>query len=186
MTSFDYQGIWPRLVATIVDGVILLILELLVLSIVGYAIMGSFTFWSGVYGGAAVLVIALPSAGLLVVFLYFVILEGLRGATVGKKLMKITVVGEDGSACGFRPVLIRNILRIIDWLPAVYFLGGILVLRSDKGQRLGDRIAKTVVIKSSQVQSSAVPAPQASRFCMNCGAELSGPSPFCPKCGAKQ
>lgn len=181
MTSLDYQGIGPRLIAQIIDGVILFILYF----IVGAAMFGALTF--DVYGAAAVSFMGIYG---LLGFLYFLILEGLRGATVGKMLMKIKVVREDGSAYGFGPALIRNILRIIDVLPFLYIIGLILISRSDKKQRLGDRIAKTVVIKSSQApsqaQSSAVPAPQANRFCANCGAELSASSPFCPKCGAKQ
>lgn len=176
MTSLDYQGIVPRLIAQIIDVVILVILFF----IVGAAMFG---FPFDVYGAAAVSFMGIYG---LLGFLYFLILEGLRGATVGKMLMKIKVVREDGSACGFGPALIRNILRIIDVLPFLYIIGLILISRSDKKQRLGDRIAKTVVTRSSQTQSSAAPAPQANRFCMNCGAEVSGSSPFCPKCGAKQ
>jgi uncharacterized RDD family membrane protein YckC len=41
----------------------------------------------------------------------------------------------------------RNILPVIDGLLA-YLIGAILIWRSDKKQRLGDRIAKTVVIKA--------------------------------------
>jgi uncharacterized RDD family membrane protein YckC len=177
MTSLDYQGIGPRLIAQIIDAVILFILYF----IVGAVMFGGFAF--DVYGAAAVSFLGVYG---LLGFLYFPVLEGLRGATVGKMVMKITVVREDGSACGFGPALIRNILRIIDVLPFLYIIGLILISRSDKKQRLGDRIAKTAVIKSSRAQSPAMPAPQANRFCMNCGAELSGQSPFCPKCGAKQ
>jgi len=181
MTSLDYQGIGPRLIAQIIDAVILFILYY----VVGAAMFGGPTF--DVYGAAAVSFMGIYG---LLGFLYFLILEGLRGATVGKTLMKIKVVREDGSACGFGSALIRNILRIVDALPFLYINGLILVSRSDKKQRFGDRIAKTVVIKSSQApsqaQSAPVPAPQANRFCVNCRAELSSSSQFCPKCGAKQ
>jgi len=139
MTSNKYQSIGTRLVAQIVDGVILFILFFLV----GFAMSGSFTFD---YQGAA----ASPFLGAygLITFLYFVVLEGAMGATVGKKLLKIKVVREDGSACGFGAAIVRNILRIIDALPFFYIIGIILIARSDKKQRLGDRFAKTVVIKA--------------------------------------
>jgi uncharacterized RDD family membrane protein YckC len=80
--------------------------------------------------------------------LYYILLEGLRGATLGKKLVKIKVVREDGSACGLGPAFVRNILRIIDELPFLYIIGMILISRSNKKQRLGDRLAKTVVVKT--------------------------------------
>jgi uncharacterized RDD family membrane protein YckC len=41
----------------------------------------------------------------------------------------------------------RNIHRIIDGIIG-YLIGAILILRSDKKQRLGDRVAKTIVVKA--------------------------------------
>ncbi len=70
------------------------------------------------------------------------------GATLGKKVVKIKVVKEDGSACGIGPAFVRTLLRIIDGLPFLYIIGMVLIARSDKKQRLGDRVAKTVVVKA--------------------------------------
>lgn len=139
MTKLNYQGIGPRIVAQIIDGIILSAIFLAL----GFAMSGAFEFS---YQGEA----AYPLIGItaLITFLYFVILEGTIGGTVGKKLIKIKVVREDGSACGIGPSLIRNILRIIDELPFLYIIGMILIARSDKKQRLGDRLGKTIVIKA--------------------------------------
>lgn len=139
MSTLSYQGIGPRLVAQVVDTVVLIVLFLLV----GFALSGSFTFE---YQGEA----AYPflSAYGLIVLLYFAILEGTMGATFGKKLVKIKVVREDGSSCGIRPAFVRTLLRIIDGLPFLYIIGMVLIARSDKKQRLGDRLAKTVVVKA--------------------------------------
>jgi uncharacterized RDD family membrane protein YckC len=60
---------------------------------------------------------------------------------------KIKVVREDGGQIDMNQALTRNILRIIDGLFA-YLIGAILIWRSDKKQRLGDNIAKTIVIKA--------------------------------------
>src|SRR3972149_10414808 len=127
MTLTNYQGIGPRLVAQVVDTVVLVILFFLV----GFVMSGSFTFE---YQGEA----AYPfiAAYVLVAFLYYILLEGLTGATLGKKLVKIKVVRENGSPCGLGPALVRNILRIIDGLPFLYIIGMILISRSDKKQRL--------------------------------------------------
>jgi uncharacterized RDD family membrane protein YckC len=139
MTKSDYQGIGTRLAAYIVDTIVLMV----VFFILGFRMSGSFNFQ---YSGME----ALPFIGgfALVTFLYFVVLEGTSGATIGKKLLKIRVVREDGSACGFGPSFVRNILRIVDGLPALYIIGMVLIARSDKKQRLGDRLARTVVIKA--------------------------------------
>ncbi len=138
MSKLDYQGIGPRIGAQIVDTIVLLILFFLV----GFALSGSLTFQ---YSGAE----AYPFLGayFLVFFLYYVVLEGYMGQTLGKKLLKIKVVKEDGKACGFGPAFIRTILRIID-AQFLYIVGMILISRSEKKQRLGDRMAKTVVVKA--------------------------------------
>ncbi|MCJ7444516.1 MAG: RDD family protein, partial [Methanotrichaceae archaeon] len=65
-----------------------------------------------------------------------------------KMITKIRVVREEDSgkidmAQSFK----RNILRIIDGL-LTYLVGAVLIWRSDKKQRLGDSIAKTLVIKA--------------------------------------
>lgn len=139
MTNLSYQGIGPRLVAQIVDTVVLIVLFFLV----GFAISGSLSFQ---YQGEAAIPVVI--AYLLVWILYFAILEGTMGATLGKKVVKIKVVREDGSACGIGPAFVRTLLRIIDGLPFVYIIGMVLISRSEKKQRLGDRLAKTVVVKA--------------------------------------
>lgn len=130
MTSLNYQGIGPRIAAHIVDAIIIIILYMLV----GFAMAGSFSFE---YTGAAAY--PLIAAGGLIGLLYFVLLEGLTGATIGKRLVKIKVVREDGSPCGIGPAVIRTILRVIDGLPFLYIIGMILIARSPRKQRLGDR-----------------------------------------------
>lgn len=138
MSNLSYQGIGPRAVAQIVDSIVIFIVYLLV----GFGLVGGFEF--NFQGEAAYPIIALT---LLIWILYFTILEGTMGATLGKKLAKIKVVREDGSACGIGPAFIRNILRIIDELPFLYIIGIILITRSEK-HRLGDRLSKTVVVKA--------------------------------------
>jgi uncharacterized RDD family membrane protein YckC len=83
----------------------------------------------------------------VVAFLYFIIMEGFMGATIGKFLLGIRVVKLDGSRIGLGAAIIRNLLRIIDALPTAYILGAILIWTSSRKQRLGDRVAHTVVVR---------------------------------------
>ncbi|WP_455363460.1 RDD family protein [[Eubacterium] cellulosolvens] len=80
--------------------------------------------------------------------IYFTYFEGTSGQTIGKKFAHVRVVKEDGSSCDFGSALVRSILRIIDSLPAFYILGIILIAATDKKQRLGDMLAKTIVVKA--------------------------------------
>jgi len=84
---------------------------------------------------------------LVIYFLYFTLFEGHNGPTVGKMAVKIKVVKEaDGSSIDYGEAAVRTILRVIDGLFA-YLIGAILIWSSDKKQRLGDRVAHTVVVK---------------------------------------
>ena len=84
----------------------------------------------------------------LIYIAYFTIMEGHNGQTIGKMITKIRVVREeDGGKINIEQALIRNILRIIDGL-INYLVGAVLIWRSEKKQRLGDSIAKTMVIKA--------------------------------------
>ena len=79
---------------------------------------------------------------------YFTIMEGYNGQTIGKMITRIKVVREeDGGKIDMERSFKRNILRIIDGLIA-YLIGAVLIWRSNKKQRLGDNIAKTLVIKA--------------------------------------
>lgn len=79
--------------------------------------------------------------------LYFVLLEGYLGQTVGKMFLDIKVVREDtGNVPGVGAATVRNVLRIIDGL-FFYLVGFVAILASSKRQRLGDMAAHTLVVR---------------------------------------
>ena len=89
---------------------------------------------------------------LIVWFLYYTILEGRYGQTLGKWFCKIKVVREeDGASISYGEAAIRTILRIIDAI-FDYLIGAILIWTSEKKQRLGDRLAHTVVVQLCDVE----------------------------------
>ena len=86
----------------------------------------------------------------LITLLYFIVLEGTVGQTVGKMLLGIQVVREGtGQTPGMGAATIRTLLRIIDAFPFFlpYLVGFIVVLVSGKNQRLGDMVANTLVVR---------------------------------------
>lgn len=93
-------------------------------------------------GGPALLVMTLS---LLVGCGYFIYLEGTYSTTVGKRLVGLRVVMEDGTPCTISAAVVRFVLRIIDGLFG-YLVGAVLIATSEKKQRLGDRAANTIVI----------------------------------------
>ena len=102
---------------------------------------------------------------LFVTATYFLIFETLfRGRTPGKRLTHLRVVSEGGSVLDWRQSLLRNLLRIVDSLPAGYLVGVVAMLISPRVQRLGDLVAGTIVIREredfvSDVMTDIVIAP---------------------------
>ncbi len=91
-------------------------------------------------------IVALSVVGLVVWFLYFTLLEGRYGQTVGKMALSIKVVRDaDGAPIDYGEAAVRTVLRIIDGL-FDYLIGAIFIWTSDEKQRLGDRVAHTVVV----------------------------------------
>ena len=97
----------------------------------------------GVYAG----VIALLT--FLLAWSYFVLLEWLwQGQTVGKRLYGLRVIRDDGAPAGFTAVLVRNLMRIVDFLPGLYGIGLISIIVTSRSQRLGDIAAGTYVVRA--------------------------------------
>ncbi len=79
---------------------------------------------------------------------YGILMEwGLRGQTLGKRLLRLRVMDERGLNLQFSQIVIRNLVRFVDMLPFCYLIGGIACLLSKRAQRLGDFAANTVVVR---------------------------------------
>jgi len=87
---------------------------------------------------------------LFIIFAYLIIMEAYVSWTVGKRVLCMRVIDNSGNRIGLRKSIIRNLLRLVDGLPAVHILGVVLISSSEKGQRFGDRIAKTYVVNMQQ------------------------------------
>ena len=70
----------------------------------------------------------------------------LRGQTIGKRILRLRVMDASGLRLQFHQILMRNLLRFADMLPACYLVGGIACLISRRAQRLGDLAAGTIVV----------------------------------------
>lgn len=87
---------------------------------------------------------------LFIIFAYLILMEAYVGWTVGKRIMGMIVVDGRGNKIGLSKSIIRNLLRLVDGLPALNILGIILIASSTKDRRFGDRIAKTYVMRSTK------------------------------------
>lgn len=76
---------------------------------------------------------------------YFIYLEGSYGQTVGKTLVNVVVVTEDGQPIDYAKAAGRTFLRFVDW---ILFVGLISMLLTERHQRPGDMSADTVVVRA--------------------------------------
>jgi uncharacterized RDD family membrane protein YckC len=161
-----YQSVGIRFAATVIDWIVLGIIYWILISIAIGSAFSSFApiepvtrgdinatvaqvtaQFAQVSGALMAGISAALAITLIVGFFYYTLLEGRYGQTLGKWFCKIKVVKEDGSApIGYGAAAIRTILRIIDGLIS-YLIGAILIWTSEKKQRLGDRLAHTIVIQ---------------------------------------
>ncbi|HXM57075.1 MAG TPA: RDD family protein [Candidatus Dormibacteraeota bacterium] len=137
---FETAGLGSRFVAQLID---LLVLwgVLLALSLVSYGI-------GVLFDQLAVAVLVFVVAGFLSFWAYWILPEALwSGQTVGKYVLHLRVIDARGGPVAVGQVVVRNLLRIVDFLPASYALGTIVMFSSARNQRLGDLAAGTVVIR---------------------------------------
>ncbi len=156
--SFDYQvaGLGTRAIAQVLD---LLIVGGILTAVYFVALAASIVDTS-----TATLIAVIGS--FVVIFGYFWVSESLwSGQTVGKKAFRLRAVGDRGEPLTFAQAGIRNIVRIVDFLPYGYGVGLIVLFANGKGKRLGDLAAGTVVVKDSdhvwlwQLPGARTPAP---------------------------
>jgi uncharacterized RDD family membrane protein YckC len=87
------------------------------------------------------------------IFLYFTLFE-LRGWTPGKRIFRLSVTREDGTAATPAAIVVRNLVRIPEMI-LYYIPSGISCLASASNKRLGDYAGHTVVLRRSPMAASA-------------------------------
>lgn len=97
----------------------------------------------------------------LVFWGYPVVFEVLRdGQTIGKRVMGLRVINDNGTPVTWVPSIVRNLLRTVDMLPFGYGFGLLCGLLDKHGRRLGDLAAGTMVVYAER-EAPRLPAPQA-------------------------
>jgi uncharacterized RDD family membrane protein YckC len=128
-----------RVIAAVIDAVLILVLLVVVAKTLGNEGTTSRSIWAETQGSPR-------TVFFLLTFAYFVVTELVWAQTLGKRVMNLRVVAIDGGKPGAGPILLRNVMRVVDWLPGLYIVGAIAVfMTGERRQRLGDLAAKTHV-----------------------------------------
>lgn len=129
-------GVGRRAVAILIDMVLLFVVGYFIALATGATTSSGFNL----QGGPAFLWFGIALA-------YYVVMEALTGATLGKRAMGLKVLKEGGEALDWQASLVRNVMRIVDGL-FFYLVAAIAVWVSKRRQRLGDMAAHTLVVKA--------------------------------------
>src|SRR5215211_4628553 len=147
--AFGYQvaGIGSRFLATLLDTIVVGLLQVVIILVLALVIKA--------VGGDASL--DLLSAWLLAIFGvvmslfywgYYVFFEMLwNGQSPGKRWVGLRVIRADGTPITLSESLIRNLARLVDFLPAAYGIGIITMFIDKQSRRLGDLAAGTLVVQ---------------------------------------
>ena len=140
-TSLDVRVTGRRIVATLLDGVVFGLVNVLLARVLGTDEGSS---------GFDLTTLSTDGSLWLVAFavVYYIVLEGFTGRTAGKLITGIKVIdAETGGRPGLVSGVVRTALRLIDGLLG-YIVGLIIVVNSDRRRRLGDMAAKTLVVRA--------------------------------------
>lgn len=142
-----YAGFWIRVLANLLDGFVLIV-PLMLVDFFAYQIAGpeNMSYWeyqtsiTPIWSGYDLLGIVFNT---IICVLYYGILTSKYYGTLGKLIVGIRVVGEDGNGIS----LSKSIGRYFAYIPSNFLMiGHIMVGFSSKKQGLHDKICETYVV----------------------------------------
>ncbi|HVH65022.1 MAG TPA: RDD family protein [Candidatus Acidoferrum sp.] len=143
--AFQYEiaGIGSRFLAQFVDVLIISVIQI-VITIGAAALAGLFN------AGELAALIELILSFVLIAG-YFLISEAAwNGQTVGKRVVRLRVVGDHGEPLTIAQAVIRNLIRVVDFLPVLYAVGILTMFSNRRAKRLGDFAAGTLVVRDRE------------------------------------
>jgi uncharacterized RDD family membrane protein YckC len=156
--EFPLAGVGSRFLAfaldTLLQAMVIVILGLIALLV--RVLTGTLPGVSAIGPWALAILLAV---GFVVYAAYFAVFETMwSGQTPGKRRVGLRVIDVSGRPVTAYAAIIRNLLRLIDQLPAFYAIAIASVLITARQQRLGDLAAGTVVVHERVEGGTPVPA----------------------------
>src|SRR5262252_9772547 len=136
----ETAGLGSRFTAQLIDSLALSA----ILTALGFASFGL----GVVLGNPGPAVLAFFLLGFVAFWAYWIVPEALwAGKSLGKLALQLRVVDVRGGPVTAGQAIVRNLFRIVDFLPVYYAAGAIAIFVSARNQRLGDMVAGTIVVR---------------------------------------
>lgn len=151
--SYTIAGVGSRVYAALIDYLLCFVL-FFVMMILAVSIAMNVPMLGGLSGSWAMALVVLLQFAIL--WGYYLLWEGLAdGQTPGKRRMRLRVVRDGGYSVDFASSAVRNLLRVIDMQPFVFYGVGLTsIVVSRQGKRLGDLVAGTLVVREELHEAS--------------------------------
>src|SRR5689334_8462745 len=157
--AYDIAGIGSRFLAAIIDT-LAIGAALALLGIIAAVANARLGLTSG--AASSVLAAAATILSFLILWGYYIVFELVwNGQSIGKRAIGLRVVREGGRPITFVSSAIRNLIRLVDFLPAFYGIGVIVMFIDRRARRLGDLAGGTLVVKERRgvtLESLVAPA----------------------------
>ena len=146
--GYDVAGIGSRFIAALVDSLIILILQGIVYSTL-FLLLGRESLFERNNTTWLIALFSLIAFALL--WGYYIFFEMLwNGQSPGKRWSGLRVIRADGAPITLAESMIRNLVRLIDFLPVYYGVGVVTMFVNDQSRRLGDMAAGTLVVRDKE------------------------------------
>jgi uncharacterized RDD family membrane protein YckC len=169
--GYDVAGIGSRFMAALVDSLLIVVAQMLV-TVVSLAVLSASPgdLLSGDLGFWVVALLGLLAFALL--WGYYLFFEMIwNGQSPGKRWVGLRVIKDTGAPISLVDSAVRNLVRLVDFLPAYYGLGVIVMFLNDQSRRLGDYAAGTLVVRERKDVTLDSLAPPSGRSVSTAGDE---------------
>ncbi len=146
--EYEFASLWRRFLANYIDTAILMV----PFAAPAYLLFKDDAFFDNPFRLFALILFS-TLVMTLVGYFYYSLLEGIWGKTIGKKICGIVVLKDNFTKCTLSKGLLRNLLRVVDFL-FYYGVGLITAVATMKWQRLGDIVAETVVVRDRRASET--------------------------------
>jgi uncharacterized RDD family membrane protein YckC len=146
--AYAVSGIGSRFLGAIIDTIFLVILQLALGGVV-FAVLEALSDTTGAF--ESVLIGIWIVLSFILLWSYYILFEMLwNGQSPGKRAVGLRVMREGGRPITFVASAIRNLIRLIDFLPGFYGIGVLVMFIDRRARRLGDLAAGTIVVKEQR------------------------------------